>query len=195
MKKQITELRIRIDGLAQLVKSLLNQGVFLIDGETIPPNMTTEEVAKALREHDGAIISKVKYEEVKPSFPNFMLSSCYQSLLLSKAWLGKVLAELGSESPYQNDGARKTVGDIEPAADVHPEIVGESDKTYIEKIDWLREEIKGIVKETEGIYYMDDLVTLRKVGKGYYHAVNAIRHLSEARFHLGFELQRIKESK
>jgi hypothetical protein len=182
MKKQITELRIRIDGLAQLVKSLQNQGVLLIDETTIPPDMTREDVVKALSEH--TIITKVKYEEIKPSHPNLILFSCYQSLLLGKAWLGKALASLCPESPY-----------IEPAADTHPEIVGESDKTYIQKIDWLREEIKDIVKECDELQFTDlpDDVEIVDRFIDLFDWIH--KHLSEARFHLGFELQRIKESK
>ena len=41
----------------------------------------------------------------------------YDSLMLAKAWLGKILGELGSPTPYQKDGNRHTVEDIEKTAD------------------------------------------------------------------------------
>ena len=67
---------------------------------------------------------------------------------------------------------------------------------HIEKVDWLRQEIDIITAEVQGAFirgYVEKLVTdIDRV-----HLLNKIiyQHLSEARFWLGFELQRIRESK
>lgn len=96
------------------------------------------------------------------------------SILLAKAWLGKVLESLNEPSPYKNDGRRKTISDIEPTAE----------RTYTNysehlKINW--QEIKKITGEVGSKTYEDI----------YQH--NIFTHLSEARFWLGFELQRLRE--
>lgn len=117
------------------------------------------------------------------------IEKAYDSLILAKAWLGKVLGELGEATPYTNDGNRKTVEDIEPTADKgHVMVFG--DFNHIEKVDWLRQEIQ----------YTTHLVTqtIHTGNQSREFAIartNSYNHLCEARFWLGFELQRIKESK
>ena len=118
------------------------------------------------------------------------------SLLLAKAWLGKVLKELGEDSPYVNDGKRKTVEDIESAADVSSgqglfkddfEILWwQKELNHIEKVDWLRQEIGKMVGEAD--------ILMSQKGRVYIFGCNINQHLSEARFWLGFELERIKEN-
>lgn len=162
MKDKIKELRIRIDGLAQLTKEL-----------------NPAEKVYWSRQIDNA----------------------QDSLLLSKAWLGKVLEELGEETPYKNDGNRKTVEDIEPTADVNQDIHGYNlevvhfeDKSHIERVDWLRQEIQELIKECDltigeidtsklGISSSDFIIQCDRF---------VLQHLAEARFWLGFELERIK---
>jgi hypothetical protein len=176
MKEQIIQLRVKIDGLSQLTKGLK------------PIN---------------------KNEEFK-AFPEYInskeIEKTYDSLILAKAWLGKVLQELGESTPYANDGNRKTVEDIEPTADKPNYIITKNIDTgcydwdkgmnHIEKVDWLRQEIDIITAEVQGAFirgYVEKLVTdIDRV-----HLLNKIiyQHLSEARFWLGFELQRIRESK
>ena len=139
--------------------------------------------------------------------------------MLAKAWLGKVLGELGEETPYKNDGNRKTREDIEPAADIAETVYGAvslndskssrleaidtftlngrvmydyTNLTHIEKVDWLREEIKqlaNIVLEVNG----------GKLNQRTYSEYeeklqwNAHSYLQEARFWLGFELGRVRD--
>lgn len=177
MKAQIHELRTRIDGLAQLVKSL--------DGNSL---MVVDVNKKA---SDWPIID-----------PSEHLKDCHKSILLAKAWLGKILEELGEETPYKNEGNRKTVEDIEATADKSNEPLfppydtikdGIRGMTYIEKIDWLREEIQKVFKELSNVgFSFQDLAQNNK----YTHLnvyQNSLNYLTEARFFLGFELQRIKE--
>ena len=166
MKKKVKELRVKIDGLAQLCKGLDYDGLH-------PYAM-------------GGIIT-THSDQVEDAI---------KSLYLAKAWLGKVLGALGTESPYPKDGMRHIVEDIEPTADTGQPYVNQSELNHIEKVDWLRQEIqkcacviepypkddgKSLMNDTE---YMDG-----------YSMFNAHRHLSEARFWLGFELERIRESK
>ncbi len=190
MKEQIKELRVRVDGLAQLTKELrpwLQEGIGLMESIRLHSQGTTKEIEKAV-----------------------------DSLYLAKAWLGKVLGELGEETPYKNDENRKTVEDIEPAADKVKEYknnptvcskcpycrdvtCGSVDcvaerwdiKSHIEKVDWLRQEIEKIIQRSADIRASFSESHIH----GFYGWKFIYQHLSEARFWLGFELQRIKEQK
>jgi len=191
MKEKIKELRLRIDGLSQLEETLYGSQLYLLDIENKPKGMSIQDYTKSYTE----------------------MYKCYDSLILAKAWLGKMLGELGEATPYVNDGNRKTVADIEPAADkttntrnsvgcaifidkstgnpITTDTEIWNNKTHIEKVDWLRQEIEEIVVE---IRFLGDL---NLSGTTYSNTFinNVTTHLSEARFWLGFVLQRIKEQK
>lgn len=165
MKEQIKELRISIDGLAQLTKELK------------PMDCNT---------HNAGLKNNSKEIE-----------KCYNSLILAKAWLGKVLGELGEETPYKNDGNRKTVEDIKPTVDVHKfsgeihDVCFQQDwliMTHIEKVDWLRQEIEKVRIESHKIQDCGTPISGLLAWNFVY------QHLCEARFQLGFELQRVKEN-
>lgn len=166
MIQEIKELRIKIDGLSQLAKELKPISSYTPKfGDAYPDN--SKEIKKA-----------------------------YDSLILAKAWLGKVLGELGTESPYTNDGNRKDVKDIEEVVDKayilesYSEHIGfKSDLSHIEKVDWLREEIKVLFLELQNIELSDLENNISP-----YLLNNISTYLSESRFWLGFELQRIKEN-
>lgn len=167
MKEQIRKLRVKIDGVAQLTKE-----------------SNTNHIGGS-KEMDKTV----------------------DSLYLAKAWLSKVLGELGEATPYANDGNRKTVDDIEPAADtlhrfkvksigfnkniastyVYYNLLKENWDmfNYIEKVDWLREEISNIFKTWK---------SLEITGLNWTTVVSFEQHIQEARFWLGFELERIRES-
>lgn len=171
MIKEIKDLRVQIDGLSQLVKELHKSN---------NPNKNA-----------GWIMYTTKEVE-----------KCYDSLILAKAWLGKVLGDLGEPTPYQNDGNRKTVEDIEPIADKSPNfdnlvaadglpvsISGFNQwnkKSHIEKVDWLREEIQSLINNL--------VILLQEELKVKFFYDTCYQYLEEARFWLGFELQRIKEN-
>lgn len=187
MEEQIKELRIKIDGLAQLSKEL-----------------------KPIESKPNLHGYSIKNELVTFTFPGVNskeIEKAVDSLYLAKAWLGKILGELGEATPYTNDGKRKTVEDIEPAADTHPtipenigmavvEINNNIDRwqhfNHIEKVDWLREEIEILVKNLNKIInpvsYTNKPYNIRN-----YKNLSE-KYLCEARFWLGFELQRIKEN-
>ena len=181
MKKQIKELRVKIDGLSQLVKNLKTK-------------KTQVDIAlKTKQETIDDFLNRVESEKLGVEIieQSEQIKKCYDSLLLAKAWLGKVLGELGENTPYANDGNRKTVEDIEPTADVQVWTYfndGFKDKSHIEKVDWLRQEIQAIIDlETN-----DTLILFDLVSRSYF--IWAFKHLCEARFWLGFELERIRES-
>lgn len=214
MIDKIKELRIKIDGLSQLVKKVI-------------------EIEKS----EGG--NHYSHE----------LSKSFDSLLLAKAWLGKILEvispkfalrqfekvdndkkprialgiikysnneeelieeaiKLESEhyshsvelnTPYKKDGNRKSVAAIEPTADSskvieslnkYPEITNTfeglnwKEATHIEKVDKLRTEIKKIITTTSDFSENCDYIELEQ---GFVY-----KYLCEARFYLGFELSRIK---
>lgn len=167
MVTEIKELRVKIDALAQLTKEML-------------------------------VVQGIDRYGIELKFQPVEIGETYKSLLLAKAWLGKVLGELGETTPYTNDGQRKTVEEIEPVADNYltqdrfkvPELiqVGNNktfnDLNYIEKVDWLREEIKSLIEKVK------EIINVFICDKIYYD--NIVTHLTEARFWLGFELGRIK---
>ena len=125
----------------------------------------------------------------------------HESILIGRAWLGKVLKEMGEESPYKKDGRRKRVEDIEPASDKagitdYPKLPDEwaidiGNVSYVEKIDFLREKIGEIAKDLKGMVFVDWFdAPLHYL---FFFGEHSYSHLTEARFWLGYELQRIKE--
>lgn len=175
MVEEIRYLRLQIDGLAQLTEDLKPLNNF-IDGE-----YNSQEINNAV-----------------------------QSLYLAKAWLGRSLKVLDVPTPYKNDGKRKEVSDIEPTADVFPNpVVAEGNipfpenyggtpenpikwvkSSHIEKVDWLRQEIDKLDELLMTINYNGEF----KVTDFFFLCYNNARtYLNEARFHLGFELQRLRE--
>lgn len=154
-----------------------------------------EEIKNIRKSIDG--ISKLVLE-IKCSKE---LDKSYDSLILAKAWLGKVLAQLGSETPYKNDGNRKTVEDIEPTADtmdkdnvlrIPHKYWYENKFTYIQKVDKLRQMITDLLQQPSGIENLDKTDSDRMFRiltfMSYFN-----KYMEEARFWLGFELQRLKE--
>lgn len=169
MKNQIKELRVKIDGLAQLTKELKPISKYLGVGES---------------------------ESSKPFlFNSKEIEKAVDSLYLAKAWLGKMLGELGTETPYANDGKRKSVKDIELTADqswYKKEELNHDmnfdlfrEKNHIEKVDWLRQEIKKLFIPILNLQISDYNITIR-----YWN--NCLTELEKSRFWLGFELERCK---
>jgi len=166
MQEKIKSLRLEIDALAQLVNTM--RGAILFR------SLLTDGIA---------------------------IKNCQQSLLFSKAWLGKCMGALGVETPYKNDGHRKEVKDIEPTADRNSSIFGDDlekidfeTMNYVEKIDFCRQKINPIISRIENIISNDN-ITERPVGNLLFNLaiMNSHQHLCESRFHLGFELEQIRE--
>ena len=188
MKEQIKELRVEIDGLAQLVNNL--NGVSLIDVSLIPSldGWDTKKWLKELEEYGIMMTDQQTHQKSKE------LEKTIDSLYLAKAWLGKVLQELGETTTYANDGNRKTVEDIEPTSDTYkPKEYEVSDYSQlynpIEKVDWLRQEIEKIAKSE----YISSMTYQPKTRLEAIARTNTYNHLTEARFWLGFELTRVRD--
>lgn len=184
MKEEIKELRVKLDGLAQLTEHLQPIVYVLNENELKHYN-------DLYSESEGILSLEQRYNSKE-------IEKAYDSLILAKAWLGKILGELGESTPYANDGQRHTVADIEPTADTIKILEAEkaylSDKgwsnmNHIEQVDWLREEIDKSSKEFTVINL--------KLPVGIPNPLcvnNFFTHMAEARFWLGFELQRIREN-
>ncbi len=170
MKEEIKELRVKIDGLAQLVKSMTGR-VFAINTSAIPDNLDIDTFIKKWKENSNFMVPMKPLESSVESINNYEISKTYDSLILAKAWLGKILGELGESAAdvqvwtYFNDGFR--------------------DKNHIEKVDWLREKIKNMMDNTTD--FSQELPEI-ELEQGFVY-----KYLSEARFWLEFELQRIRE--
>lgn len=210
MIEKIKALRVQIDGLAQLVLPLSNTQKLIVDLSYLPKHLTLKDFLTIYKEDNLAIIES--HEGLQDAINSVRVinigshqcQKAYDSLILAKAWLGKILGELGNPTPYQNDGKRKDVKDIEPTAD-RLEIVCTTgalvekhyvDFNHIEKVDWLRQAIQKVI---DNKLSLDDFTTEEQNQKelppgncGWYESIYQ-QYLMEARFWLGFELQRIRE--
>lgn len=168
MQEEVKQLRVSIDGLAKLISGL----------KPIPVcNFSNNVIEK---------FSKTKYIASKE------ITKAFNSLILAKAWLGKVLQELGTESPYKS--GYKTKDDIQPTADVanHNDKVSNiyhlnwKEMNHIEKVDWLRACIEDEIKEIKDL----DFNALENFLSREFSIArtNSYTYLCEAKFHLGFEL-------
>jgi len=143
---------------------------------------------KSNLEEQQVIGSNIEWKKV-PDRNSKEIESCIKKLLFSKAWLGKCMGELGSPTPYVNDGKRKEVTDIEPTADVSisNESLDYENATYIEKIDFIRQRIENISNKIK------DINTQGQSREFAIARTNAYNYSCEARFELGFELERLKK--
>lgn len=116
-----------------------------------------------------------------------LLTRASTEILLGKAWLGKLLGNYNVDSPYSKDGSRKTVEDIEPTAE--SSIPQDWDKSfnYIQRVDQLRQYLSMLSEDIKNL----------ELGRGTWEAnvarTNAFVHICQARFNLGFELERLRE--
>ena len=187
MIEQIKQLRVEIDGLAQLCEGLKPIANYV--GGVDPYK-------------DDTIPSVLEY----PSENSQEIKEAVKSLKLSKAWLGKILEQLGSENPYgsgyktvedivpETDKAEIVCGSIDPincrstardAFTVAGKLVTENYGTHIEKVDWLRTEIKRLIDSTTD--YSQEVPEI-ELEQGFVY-----KYLAEAWFWLGFELGRIRD--
>lgn len=169
MVEEVKELRIKIDGLAQLCKELK------------PLYKNTEPVVYGGR-NSGKYINPKEIEKA------------VDSLYLAKAWLGKVLAELGTSNPYGS--GYKTKKDIVSTQEVAKNLTvdvdgGWQEINHIERVDYLRTKIQDLV-EYVSKWYSHTQSPNREFSIA---RTNCYKYLCEARFWLGFEMQRIKEEK
>lgn len=212
MKEQIKQLRVEIDGLAQLCEGLKPikdiVAIHKVIGHlgTIPVYGTTEQ---ELKERQVKFQEEYDKVDAATSKNSEEIKEAVRSLKLSKAWLGKVLGSLGSDNPYGS--GYKTIEDIVPETDkaktvcgvmgidgetprleavdtftLNGKIMNEySQMSHIEKVDWLRTEIKRL-----GIQ-LYDTIHFKEIGIS--EGELAYKYICEARFWLGFEMGRIRD--
>lgn len=221
MIKEIKELRIKIDGFAKLTNSLESfKVVNSIHPELKDQEENLGESGRLMqigfnrsRPFDELLYKHMLLIDTDRGFfrfdtnniksfdtLNFDLKSkeinkAVDSLYLAKAWGGNMLAELGNQTPY--DSGYKTEKDIKPTADTSDLNGGATShnfnmlNSHIEKVDWLRQEIQIVIKEVENLGRTQERTFTKEWNIA---RTNSYTHLSEARFWLGFELQRIKET-
>ncbi|MES2779928.1 MAG: RyR domain-containing protein [Bacteroidota bacterium] len=92
-------------------------------------------------------------------------------------------------TPYANEGTRKTVADIEPTSD-KTEFKEEDwgSISHIERIDVIRSGIGAVCKDILAL--KEEETTLA----GKIHTTSSYNHACEARFAIGFELERIRNN-
>lgn len=161
----LQELRLDIDALYQLV-------------EPLRPIVEEDELFDCMTYHKSEQLKEIS-----------------KSLLLSKAWCGKLMGELGGTSPYKNDGNRKSVGDIEPTdsqAKFLENVIGHylmnrknawSERNHVEKIDKLRELVDYVSDKFIKNYASCESILITII----------FMHIQEAKLWMGFELGRIRD--
>lgn len=129
-------------------------------------------------------LAQVVQHKFAPSHP---LDNCRWSIYLAKAWTGKLLGTLGGETPYKMDGKRESIADIEPTDSRATGIIVE-EMNDVKRADWTRQQI---AKEIEFLETIPAGAINTRAGSIARTQIEV--HLTEARFHLGFELERIRE--
>lgn len=113
-----------------------------------------------------------------------------KSLKLGRAWMGKLLGILGESTPYKKDGKRHSPTDIEPVADVSSTYANISKLNQVERVDWLREQLATLIDTFDRVLDGESTTSVSASTC----LISVYQHLAEARFHLGFELGRIRDS-
>lgn len=126
------------------------------------------------------------------------LQGCYNSLIFCKAHLGSVLGGLGKPTPYQLDGNRHSVADIEERADAAGIFLvpGWENLNDVEKIDAMRQELQRTLEIRFWKIYTDydSLAGNTFSGRVLRRWWDAEKHLVEARYNLGFVLGELRKS-
>jgi len=184
MKQQIKNIRICIDSLIELTKTLYPDSFYVIDIAQRPDNISIEDYINQIKK-TGVIISdssKVNIQNLNHKhMPTFYreLEEAKKHLILTYKWLGKIIEYTTAETYLDDDKVNPLIMN-----DVYNESRFES-KNYIEKINYLIDKIKEII-ETDPFMYVHET---RYIPEEY----NMFQHLTEATFWLELEIDRVKE--
>lgn len=121
--------------------------------------------------------------------------SLIQSILFAKAWLGKLLAQLGTENPYAGEDKIKTAADIKPTADVAniPEALHNfSLLSRLDRVIALRDLLSSEIEVLETSVFSFSAEDVKNMRLASIAKTQCYVHLCEARFELGYELARMK---
>lgn len=113
------------------------------------------------------------------------ISKC---VFVSKAWLGKVLAQLGTPNPYPKAKTIRTIPPTQDVADVNLYAFGLKDE--LEKVNYLRDQLQLSVDEIDSLDF-DDLKIINPRLLAIARTSSYI-NACEARFALGNELAIIR---
>jgi hypothetical protein len=175
--EKLKQLRCEFDGIRQIVQSL-------------KPSLAYHEKFTVNTVIGSKLPTRYKQSEE--------INKSISSLLMAKAWLGKVLEFIGEKSPYKTN--YKNANEIDLPSDTVEEIwkgwsVGDNAQeirklNHIEKVCWLRNKIE---EQTQKIIELKNHKHFSN--KEVKIAINSVFiHSSESKMWLGFELQRLKEN-
>lgn len=204
MKDKIKELRLRIDGISQLVKDLkpftwihgINKEAENTDADIYQMYLVSDSLSFSNTNHKYHTVIKTDRGTYRTSskspfdeslFKTFdrnskEINKAYDSLILAKAWLGEILKELGNEP--DTDKIKALLG-VENGKSYR-------DFTHIEKLNWLKEEIDKLFKKEFKQITLEIGIGNNRIDL---YCNNVYTYLCEARMWLQFELERTKENK
>lgn len=137
MENKIQKIRIKLDGISQLVKQL---GIgYIIRFDKLPEDLKTEDFVNSLKkiplvqfiEQDEQPITEIR---------NYNIEKSYDSILLAREWLNTISEELGYEE--QEDSSFGT--DIQTRWNIE-------ELNYYDKILFIITEIRTISEEILGL--------------------------------------------
>lgn len=122
-------------------------------------------------------------------------SRVYNRLFSSKAWLGKLLEQLGTENPYKTEKPLNNPKNIPPTADVS-EGLGKviydfKLKNEVEQIVSLREMLQESVDAIESLGTAYEFIKDKRLAS--IAKTQSYVNMCEARFELGYELSLIRD--
>lgn len=128
---------------------------------------------------------------IKALTPSAETTKANNSITMTKCWMGKLLGVLGEETPYKNDGKRKTVQDIEPASDTVPNSPDWfKNLNNVQQVDYVREQLTKLLRDFNNLVKDSNPETIGPMTI----LISIEQHLHECRFWLGLELGRIRDS-
>jgi hypothetical protein len=111
---------------------------------------------------------------------NKELENCYDSLIIAKAWLGKMLIYLGEDKLSFQDDVATEISDFPLSPEHWKE--GEVKASYSEKLQWLIQEIENLIENSDDFCKEEPSIELEQ---GF-----AYKYLCEAIFWLEIELNK-----
>lgn len=184
MKEQFIKMRRQLDAYSQIASEM-----------TFVKNIGVSTDARDFHS-DKKTFELVGFPEDTISKP---IERCIENLLLAKAWTGKLLGHIGDSTPYKNDGKREDVKSIEPTdavVDIKPWKEKNNWNAFnpVQKVDQLRQLVQNTLIDVQGFFPDAEYLKTVDNARSFNIARTEIEsHLIEARFQLGFELQRMKE--
>lgn len=184
MENKIKELRVKIDGLSQLIKEF---GIgYIIRIDKLPNSLKVEEVIQSLKSNGFQLLEQD--EQPLTELNNHNIEKAYDNLILSKEWLGELLFEA------TDDKANFKEFKPSPELALIKEITNYKGFTNEAKIEYL---IKEVNKTANSVLELESGKLTEAIWTDYMHEIKlfAYKNLCEARFYLQFELKQLHDDK